>query len=97
MNKIKYLIIAILTVGFVQAQDELNLPNYTPPSPEASAMTKYADLLANEFKGMVSHTIPLYTYKASQFCSVLNELKKTVTASPGVSGQIVHVISELLA
>ena len=66
MNKLKYIIIAILLGGFVRAQDELNLPNYTPPSPEASAMTKYADLQANEFKGMVSHTIPLYTYKAGQ-------------------------------
>lgn len=66
MNKIKYIIIAIITGGFVQAQDELNLPNFTPPSPEAAAMTKYADLQANEYMGMLSHTFPLHVYKAGQ-------------------------------
>lgn len=66
MNKnIKAIIFSFFCVIGV-AQEEIKLPNFTPPSPEASAMTKYADLQANEFKGMVSHTIPLYTYKAGQ-------------------------------
>lgn len=50
--------------GFAQEEDPLSLPNYTPPSPEASAITKYSDVTINEHTGMVSKTIPIYTYKA---------------------------------
>jgi len=64
--KIKKLLLVFFIGYFCYGQEELEIPNYTPPSPEASAMTKYADLQANEFNGMVSHTIPLYTYKAGQ-------------------------------
>jgi YD repeat-containing protein len=53
-------------IGFSQVGDPLTLPNYTPPSPDAFAMTKYGDVPINEFTGMVSQTIPLYTYKAGQ-------------------------------
>lgn len=64
MNKyIKaYLLSLISFVSF--AQDEVNLPNITPPSPEASAMTKYSDVTVNEFTGMVSKSIPIYNYQA---------------------------------
>ena len=64
--KIKTLLFVFFIGYFCYGQEEMELPNYTPPSPEASAMTKFADLQANEFSGMVSHTIPLYTYKAGQ-------------------------------
>lgn len=64
-RSIKTILFSLVSLlGF--AQDEVKLPNFTPPSPEASAMTKYADLQANEFKGMIGHTIPLYNYKAGQ-------------------------------
>jgi YD repeat-containing protein len=62
--KIKLLIIIGLVSFLGYSQDDYQLPNFTPPSPEAAAMTKYADLEANEFRGMVSHTIPLYSYIA---------------------------------
>lgn len=54
----------ISLTGFAQEEDPFKLPNYTPASPEASAMTKYSDVTINEFTGMVSKTIPLYSYKA---------------------------------
>lgn len=64
MNKIKYLIIALFTVGLVQGQDEVDLPNFTPPSPEVSEFTKYGDVEVNESLGMVNTSIPVYTYQA---------------------------------
>lgn len=62
--KIKLLIIIGLVSFLGYSQDDYQLPNFTPPSPEASAMTKYGDVQINENTGMVSQTIPLYTYKA---------------------------------
>lgn len=64
MNKyIKAFVLSI--IGFTGfAQDELKLPNITPPSPEASAMTKYSDVTVNEFTGMVFKSIPIYNYQA---------------------------------
>ncbi|HET8735126.1 MAG TPA: RHS repeat domain-containing protein [Pricia sp.] len=35
-----------------------------PPSPTSFEFTKYGDIAVNEFKGMVSPSIPLYTYRA---------------------------------
>lgn len=63
--KIKLGFIVLLLSTKLFSQDEnLRLPNITPPSPEAYAMTKYADLQANEFNGMVNYSQNLYTYKA---------------------------------
>ncbi|NUY81880.1 hypothetical protein HUK80_13330 [Flavobacterium sp. MAH-1] len=65
--KLRFLFILLATYLSVSAQDEVGkLPDYTPPSPEASAMTKYADLQADEFNGRVSYSLPLYTYKAGK-------------------------------
>ena len=59
------LLILFVSLFFVElySQNEV-MPNYTPPSPEASALTKYANVEVNEFRGMINHNIPLYTYKA---------------------------------
>ena len=62
-KNIKAILFSLISlVGF--AQDEVKLPDMTPPSPEASAMTKYSDVTVNEFTGMVSKTIPIYNYQA---------------------------------
>lgn len=54
--------------SFAQAPDpipEINGHYVTvPPSPTAYEFTKYGDVSVNEYKGMVSPSIPLYTYKA---------------------------------
>lgn len=42
------------------------LPNITPASPEAFAITKYGDIKVNEFNGMISETLPLHTFKAGK-------------------------------
>lgn len=62
--KLKYITIALLLSANLFSQENLNLPNLTPPSPEAFAMTKYGDIPANEFTGEVNSSIPLYTYRA---------------------------------
>ena len=47
-------------------QNDLKLPEITPPSPEAYELTKYGDVPINEFTGMVSLNIPLYSLRAGQ-------------------------------
>lgn len=68
MMRKKLLLIVGLIYNFAYSQlnEPLTLPNYTPPSPDAFAITKYGDVTINEFTGMVNQTIPLYTYKAGQ-------------------------------
>jgi hypothetical protein len=69
MKTIKYVSILffLIVYGEIYCQDSsFNLPDYTPPSPEAYALTKYSNVSINEFTGMVSKTIPLYNYKAGQ-------------------------------
>ena len=48
------------------SQESLGLSDFTPPSPEAQALTKYANLDADEFRGMVNYNLPLYNYKAGK-------------------------------
>jgi hypothetical protein len=50
-------------LGQNQNSENLKLPNVTPPSPEAFAITKYGDTPVNEFSGMVNLSIPIYKYK----------------------------------
>lgn len=48
------------------AQQNTDLPDYTPPSPEAGAITQYGNQEINESTGKVSTSIPLYNYSAGQ-------------------------------
>ncbi|WP_300567685.1 hypothetical protein, partial [Flavobacterium sp.] len=69
MKKLYILFLALTSViGFSQGgglnDDTAKLPNFTPPSPEAYALTKYGDVPVNEFRGMINQTIPLYTFKS---------------------------------
>lgn len=41
---------------------ELKLPDRTPPSPQAAAMTRYGGVDVNESSGSIVKTIPLHTY-----------------------------------
>ncbi|MBD3581322.1 hypothetical protein [Flavobacterium selenitireducens] len=60
------IMLSIFSVSLLYSQDGIGeLPDYTPPSPEAAAMTKYADLTPNEFSGKVNYNLPLYTVQAS--------------------------------
>lgn len=66
--RLRILFFAVLFCSFAQAQElgeqELKVSDFTPPSPEAYAMTKYGDLQPDEFNGMVNYSLPLYTYTA---------------------------------
>ena len=42
------------------------LPNVTPPSPEAFAMSEYGKNGVSEFSGKLNISIPLYTFNAGQ-------------------------------
>lgn len=53
----------ISLTGFAQ-DASVDLPNFTPPSPEASAMTKYGDIPVTEHTGMVNSSIPIYNYRS---------------------------------
>lgn len=57
---------ALFSTTLLLAQEEIKLPDFTPPSPEAYALTKYGDLQPDEFNGMVNYSLPLYTYKAGK-------------------------------
>jgi len=67
-----------------------------PQKPPASPPGTFAAALVLAICGDVME-FPLKTYKASQFTSVSNAVKVTVTSSPGLVGQIVTVESELFA
>lgn len=54
----------ILFSGMISFSQEL--PNPTPPSPEAHAITKYGDLSINESTGKAMASVPIYTYSDGQ-------------------------------
>lgn len=62
----------LLKFGLINAQSTLSspsnnnvaLPNFTPPSPKSFEYTKYGDIPVNEFSGLINYNIPLYEYKA---------------------------------
>ena len=66
MKKTQYLtLITILLTSILYGQSNISkLPEKTPPSPEAFALTKYGDLPINESTGMFIYNIPIYTYTA---------------------------------
>jgi len=48
------------------AQQGTEIPDFTPPSPEAAAITQYGNVEINESTGKASASVPIYTYKAGQ-------------------------------
>ncbi|MDC8006366.1 RHS repeat protein [Aureisphaera galaxeae] len=51
----------------VHGQEQPNdLPDFTPPSPEAHAITKYGNQTINESTGRVSSSIPIHNFQAGQ-------------------------------
>ncbi|MEO8235548.1 MAG: hypothetical protein ABI549_09060 [Flavobacterium sp.] len=52
-------------LGNAQDQNKLkvDLPNFTPPTPEAFAITKYGDVPVDEFNGKVNLSIPISEYQ----------------------------------
>ena len=73
MKNILLNILLIGLYGIAMAQEQqpttaldLKMPDYTPASPNAFAITKFGDIPINEFTGMVTANIPVYTYKAGK-------------------------------
>ncbi|MBP7174521.1 MAG: hypothetical protein KBA33_10740, partial [Cloacibacterium sp.] len=66
MKHFKWLLFVLCIYTKAFSQTETQLPNYTPPTPEAYELTKYGDVPINEHTGMVTSEIPLYTYKAGK-------------------------------
>ncbi|MBN9285540.1 MAG: hypothetical protein J0I85_14095, partial [Flavobacterium sp.] len=73
MKNILLTLLLIGVYGTAMAQEQqpaaaldLKMPDYTPASPNAFALTKYGDIPINEFTGMVTANIPVYTYKAGK-------------------------------
>ncbi|MGV1013276.1 MAG: hypothetical protein ACOYBS_12600 [Flavobacterium sp.] len=70
----KKIIKLILMFGFsiysfgqnTQESTRVDLPNFTPPSPESFKMTKYGDTSIDEFNGKVKLNIPIYNYTAGK-------------------------------
>lgn len=48
------------------SNNNVTLPNFTPPSPKSFEYTKYGDIPVNEFTGLMNYNIPLYEYKAGK-------------------------------
>lgn len=68
MKKLFSLLVVLVSLS-VWSQDreaKPSLPNFTPPSPEAFAITRYGDAPVNENTGKVNLSIPLLEYKAGQ-------------------------------
>ena len=73
MKNILLTLLLIGVYGTAMAQEQqpavaldLKMPDYTPASPNAFALTKFGDIPINEFTGMVTANIPVYTYKAGK-------------------------------
>lgn len=66
MKKLFILIIAVWIHSIQISAQNTDLPNFTPPSPEASAITQYGNLEINESTGRANATVPIYNYMAGQ-------------------------------
>ncbi|UUC44156.1 RHS repeat domain-containing protein [Flavobacterium cerinum] len=70
MKKILFTLLLLGLYGTAMAQPEsageMIRPDFTPPSPQAHAMTKFGDVPVNEFSGMVNATIPIYTARVGK-------------------------------
>lgn len=55
--------IFILTLGSVIAQNQLDLPNFTPPSPSAYELGKYGEYPIGMFTGTSQFSVPLLEFK----------------------------------
>jgi len=72
--KVNYIILLVILLNFglmsgqsttsSPTNNNVALPNFTPPSPHSFEMTKYGDIPVNEFTGMINANIPIYEYKA---------------------------------
>ncbi len=63
--KIKQLLL-LLIVFNCQISGAQEVPNQTPPTPEAFKFTQYGEIPVNESSGNASVDIPLYTFKAGK-------------------------------
>jgi hypothetical protein len=69
MKKIIILFVSIINIiayGQDGLKPKVDLPNFTPPSPEAFQITKYGDVPVDEFNGKVNLSVPIYQYQAGQ-------------------------------
>lgn len=57
---------SITTFGQNTNNLKVDLPNFTPPTPEAFAITKYGDVPVDEFNGKVNLSIPIYQYQVGK-------------------------------
>ncbi len=48
------------------AQQGTEIPDFTPPSPEAAAITQYGNVEINESTGKATASVPVYTYQSGQ-------------------------------
>jgi YD repeat-containing protein len=68
-----YSVFLILTVkGYSQTDASGYIPNYDPPSPEASALGKYVDHPVSTFTGVPSINIPLFEIKCGRITLPIN-------------------------
>lgn len=60
----KYFAMSLLTLSslVLYAQQGTEIPNFTPPSPEAAAITQYGNQEINESTGKTALSIPIHTY-----------------------------------
>ena len=63
MKKLFFSVFAFVICLNLQGQ-EIELPNLSPQSPNAFQFTKYGEVNVNESTGVISPSIPLYSYKA---------------------------------
>jgi len=52
------------------AQNSANLPVVIPPSPNATALAKFADVPINEYNGLAEISVPFYTIKVGNELSL---------------------------
>lgn len=73
MEKFKFMFVLFMVFSctefiFSQEQEqEVQLPQVFPVSPEASSLGKYGDVPVNLASGKINYTVPLYTIKVADF------------------------------
>ncbi|MDK2772980.1 MAG: hypothetical protein KYX68_12250, partial [Flavobacterium sp.] len=67
--KLYYRILVLLLITFPVLSQEISeeLPVYAPQTPTTADLGKYGEVQVNESTGVISPSIPLFTYKAGDF------------------------------
>ncbi|MBO6524851.1 MAG: RHS repeat protein [Balneolaceae bacterium] len=65
--KLAFLLMLLFEFDFAFAQNQQDMMNAFPPSPEAAALGKYGEIESNLYEGKANISIPIYEYSVNGF------------------------------